>query len=408
MTDSSMARLEEPAACDEELRSQYRAIVGAQTVRRQGLSVPLLRLRPDLESPERRRRERAWRLASRRRLEDAPVLSELWQSLVAIRVEVASEAGASSYPALRRQQLGEAVSLPDAGRRTQLAVEEFVTSVLVRLHERRRLQLGLRTIRPWDLFTVPPGFPVDPLFATKCDVHAAVERALSCARYRAAVLSAAEAQPESLESDEEVEELLAHYGEAVAREEISGPAGGGAAVRDLGRIALPLLVLHGTEEAHSEKHTPTSLNRVRIRHLERRLLHWTFGAMIDAFEEWIYSYPEQVQDEDVAGAIWSSLWLRFLPAVDWSGLEDVLKVDWQHHDALFLRTGESLIRISRELQVFIARSQGPGFRAWFQGSGLTEQTEGHPLLGAASISDQDLLDVARWMEDTIEGLEGAI
>ena len=74
-----------PAAREEELRREFRSIAAAQTVHRQGNTVPIHHVSPDLESPERRRRERAWRLESRRRAEDATALSAVWDSLVRIR-----------------------------------------------------------------------------------------------------------------------------------------------------------------------------------------------------------------------------------------------------------------------------------------------------------------------------------
>ena len=392
MRDSPLDRVVGLTARNEELRTQYRLAVAARTVRRQAEWVPLQRLRPELESPERRRRERAWRVANARRLEDAPELSELWRSLVEIQAEPASRTGE-----------------PDAGRRVQLAIEEFVTSVLVRLHERRRRQLGLRTIRPWDLCTVPPGFPVEPLFATKRYAIVAADRAMSDVHYRVgAGLTAPYASADALESDAEVEDVLADYGEALVQATMPDIARSGREADVVARVALPLLVLHGTEAAHDEANAPTPLKRVRIRHLERRLLGWTFGAMIDAFEEWAYSHPDQVQDENVPGTIWSSLWLRFLPAVDWAGLEDVLNVDWQRHDALFLRPGESVNRISRELEVLKAWNHATDLGAWFQELGITDHAAAHHFPGATAIVDQDLLEVARWMEDTIEDLEGAI
>jgi oligoendopeptidase F len=127
-----------------------------------------------------------------------------------------------------------------------LAVEEWVTPVVVRLHEERRVQLGLRRFQPWDL-------PVDP----------------------AGLLS---------------------FGE---------PNRSAAEAVDDGLV--------------------------------QRILHrLTVSAMGDAFEQWAYSHPEQGADPVECSRQWRSLWLRFLPGVDWSGLDEALEIEWQRHAHLFL------------------------------------------------------------------------
>jgi oligoendopeptidase F len=408
MTDVPNGFRETPATRETELRTHFRAIAEAQTVRRPGETVELHRLYAELESPERRRRERAWRLESARRLEDAPALSELWRSLVATRAELTAEAGARSYPALRRQRIGATSMAAEDGRRAQLAVEEFVTSVLVRLHERRRRRLGLRTIRPWDLWTVPPGFSADPVFGTKGEAVEAVSRALARAGHADEIGGALEAFSGPLRSDKELGAFLAECGGAMWHAAVSDQARDGSEQKDVAGVALPLLVLHGVSNAENEENAPTPLNRARIRHLERRLLQWTFGAMIDAFEEWTCSHPLEAEHEDSLGATWSSLWLRFLPAVDWAGLEDELKFEWQRHPALFLRPGESVIRIARELEVFRGWIQATDCRTWFQALVITGRAVSDPVRNTAAISDPDLLEVARWMEDTIEELEDGL
>jgi hypothetical protein len=341
-------------------------------------------------------------------MEDAAALSDVWNSLVGIRAETTSHNGKRSGPV---PHAGEAAALllgRGARRRAQLAVEEFVTSVLVRLHERRRLQLGLRTIRPWDLYAAPPGFPTDPVFGTKAEAVAAVDTALKDVQYDAGhLLNMPIGASDPFRSDEEVEDFLADYGVALVHAGVPDPMPERRYVNEVGAVALPLLVLHGTADSKNGQSAPCPFHRARIRHLERRLLRWTFGAMIDAFEEWAYSRAAQAQDEDAAGAFWSSLWLRFLPAVDWAGLEDQLSFEWQRHEALFLNPGEAMPHMWREMEIFRSWSLATGHRTWFQELGVFgQQATGH-VPDLAPMTDQDVLDVARWIEDAIEELEGS-
>jgi oligoendopeptidase F len=402
MMDSASDKVTSLGARDEELRVVYPAAGEAQTVRWQGETVPMQRLRPALESPDRRTRERAWRVETGRWLADRPLLDELWRSLVPLRSEMAAVAGLESYPALRRRDLEYPPAVPDAGRRTQLAVEEFVTSVLVRLHERRRRQLGLRTVRPWDLLAAPPGFSAEPLFATTAEAWDAVSDALHLRHDHGSFLDSGAESCESLTSDADVEDALARFGEVLAQPAISRSRRGS---EEVAATALQLLVLHGDGGAGLAVRRPTTLARSRIRHLERVLLRWAFGAMIDAFEEWAYAHPGQVLDEGAAGAVWSSLWLRFLPAVDWAGLEQEEAGEWQRHAQLFIRPCESMVRSARELELFLSWSRATDAGAWMQDLGVFEQNSGGTYERVFEISEMDLLDTARWMEDAIEGLE---
>ena len=166
-----------------------------------------------------------------------------------------------------------------------------MTSVLVRLHERRRLQLGLRTIRPWDLYAAPPGFSTDPLFGTKGEAVAAIERALT--RVRDGADDPMDLQTvlgDPLRSDEEIERFLADYGVSLARAGVPDHPRERRDADVVAAVALPLLVLHGAPDPAGTSSASSPLHRARIRHLERCLLRWTFGAMIDAFEDWTYSH----------------------------------------------------------------------------------------------------------------------
>jgi oligoendopeptidase F len=68
--------------------------------------------------------------------------------------------------------------------------------------------------------------------------------------------------------------------------------------------------------------------RARIEHLERSLLFWPFMAVVDSFQQWVYENPASGADPQACDAKWGELWERFIPAVDWSGLETVKNTGW--------------------------------------------------------------------------------
>jgi oligoendopeptidase F len=68
--------------------------------------------------------------------------------------------------------------------------------------------------------------------------------------------------------------------------------------------------------------------RARTAHLERILVFWPYMAVVDAFQHWVYTRPEQAIDPSCCDAQWLELWQRYLPGVDWSGLEDSASTGW--------------------------------------------------------------------------------
>jgi oligoendopeptidase F len=50
---------------------------------------------------------------------------------------------------------------------------------------------------------------------------------------------------------------------------------------------------------------------------------------VDAFQHWVYTYPQAASNSDQCDEKWIELWRRFMPGVDWSGLGDELATGWQ-------------------------------------------------------------------------------
>jgi oligoendopeptidase F len=69
--------------------------------------------------------------------------------------------------------------------------------------------------------------------------------------------------------------------------------------------------------------------RARIEHLERNLLFWPYMAVVDAFQHWVYTHHFAASDPSNCDEKWDELWQRFIPGVDWSGLEEARRTGWQ-------------------------------------------------------------------------------
>jgi oligoendopeptidase F len=57
--------------------------------------------------------------------------------------------------------------------------------------------------------------------------------------------------------------------------------------------------------------------------------------VVDAFQQWVYTHPEDARDPDECDAHWSTLWDRFMPGIDFTGLEEHKATGWQRKVHIF-------------------------------------------------------------------------
>ena len=143
---------EEARLCDE-----CNSIFGAQTVEWQGKELTLRQLDLQFMDQDRSLREQAWHLLMVRRAQDRAALSAHWVELLDTRRKLAAAAGFPNYIEYRFRELGRFDYTPADSLRFHAAVEAVVVPALSRVFERRRQQLGVETLRPWDLDLDPSG-----------------------------------------------------------------------------------------------------------------------------------------------------------------------------------------------------------------------------------------------------------
>lgn len=337
-------------------------IAGAQTVEWGGKTLPLRALAPILAGDKRSARLKGWRLAAERRMEDAQAMAAIWADLIYLRRQRARIARLESYVDLAGHRSLRPPYPPATYSQFHYAVEEWVSPVLVRLHEERRQRLGGRTLRPWDmsidLTGVPSSGSRDPL-PTALDIlrrldtgwgdaiDAAAQGGLVDLSPRTAMLPAAYVAPlpvtrlpavllQTAGDESDLDELFRILGHALSLTEASHVRY--AQVRYAGRIvpeaAGMAIQLIAGEMAWQDIGAQGAACCVRM--LERFLMGWATAAMTDVFQRWAYDNPDAAADRAECERQWHNLWLRFMPGVDWTGLEKALEGDWQRHLDLFL------------------------------------------------------------------------
>ena len=82
---------------DAKLSKEYDAIIGSQTVRWEGEEITLTQLSPVMLKTDRKNREKAWKMAAKRRLEDRQSINQIWIKILKTRMSIAKNSGYSDY-----------------------------------------------------------------------------------------------------------------------------------------------------------------------------------------------------------------------------------------------------------------------------------------------------------------------
>jgi oligoendopeptidase F len=98
---------------------------------------------------------------------------------------------------------------------------------------------------------------------------------------------------------------------------------------EVASMAMELLASPYLDAQPDGFYTPEAARRFRIAHLEHILAFWPYMAVVDAFQHWVYTHHAQASDPRHCDLRWLELWRRYLPGVDWSGLDEEAMTGWQ-------------------------------------------------------------------------------
>ena len=134
-----------------ELVTEAQTINGAMTVEFEGEERTFPQMSKYLESNDRSKRQSAWMAMAERRMEDSERLSEIFDELISIRHQMATNSGFESYT----QYMFRAMHRFDYSIEDCLEFHESVESVcmpiLKKINEERCDGLGIGELSPWDV-----------------------------------------------------------------------------------------------------------------------------------------------------------------------------------------------------------------------------------------------------------------
>jgi oligoendopeptidase F len=344
---------------------KYGSIIGGLTVEIEGKELTLQQAANFLKNPDRAKREAAFIKINDKRLAHAQELDELFNKLIALRNQVALNAGFENYRDYMFAALGRFDYAPEDCFAFHAAIQQEVVPLIKQFNEKRTKELGYQ-LRPWDLEvdtqnrealepftsgsdlldkTVKCFRKVDDYFAwcietmdnmQRLDLESRKGKAPGGYNYPMAETSVPFIFMNAASSTRDVETMVHEGGHAVhsflSKDlELAAFKNCPSEVAELASMSMELISYDGQDEFYR---TPEELKRAKEEHLEGiiKVLPWI--ATIDKFQHWIYTHPKHTADE--RKLYWIELSKEFgTGMVDWSGYEQVQSYTWQKQLHLF-------------------------------------------------------------------------
>jgi oligoendopeptidase F len=351
---------------EAKLGQQYQKLSGSLTVQFRGEEKTLIQMGKFLEEPDRALRQETWQLVAQRRLQERDKFDDNFDQLIALRSQLAKNAGFDNYRDYAFKLRGRFDYTPEDCFAFHDAIEKEVVPLQRQLQAARREQLKLPALRPWDLsvdpFNRPPLKPfeqvpqmilrtqrifdqIDPGLAQgfltmrqrhlldldnrKGKAPGGYQSTLPESRLPFIFMN-------SVGQQRDVETMLheaGHAFHALATRDEPLYAYRGAPIEfcEVASMSMELLGAEFIGEFYPE---PADAQRARRTHLEGIVATFPWVATVDAFQHWIYTHPGHTRAE--RSAAWLQLMDRFGGDVDWSGQEDARANLWHKQLHIFL------------------------------------------------------------------------
>ena len=134
-----------------ELVTEAQTINGAMTVEFEGQEMTFPQMSKYLESNDRSQRQAAWMAMSSRRMEDSERLSEIFDELITIRHQMATNAGFESYTQYMFRAMHRFDYTIEDCLEFHDSVESVCMPILKKINEERCDGLGIGGLSPWDV-----------------------------------------------------------------------------------------------------------------------------------------------------------------------------------------------------------------------------------------------------------------
>jgi oligoendopeptidase F len=347
-----------------ELDQKYNQTIGRMTVEFDGATRTMPQMGRYLEENDRAVREKAWRAMNERRLKDRDAIDEIYDKMLALRHQIALNAGFPNFRDFQHRRFKRFDYSPADCMKMHDAIEAHLVPIQRRLDAERARDLTLSPLRPWDLSVDVKGRkPLRPF-------ENAQQLVDGCSRMFHAMGGGLGEMFDTMRAGDCLD-LDSRPGKApggyqyqrqysrtpfifmnaagMHRDLVTMVHEAGHAFHSILSKEDPLLEYRSspTEFAevasmsmelltlpyHGEFYSSDDCRRALRERLERFPTIMTWIATIDAFQHWIYTNPGHTRTQRTEA--WRALMKRFGNAVAWDGCEDARDAQWQRQLHLF-------------------------------------------------------------------------
>lgn len=359
-----------------KLENEYDKITGGLKTEWDGEEKNLSQLGFFLNDKDRTVRQKAWQAISDLWLGQRESLNEVYGKLLRLRQQIAHNAGLPDYRAYAFRERGRFDYTPEDCLTFHEAIETAVVPALRRILDRKKRRLGYDRLLPWDwvpekgtLVNDSGGDPLRPyqgqeaLIQHTLNIFSQLDPQLS--RYFAtmaedglldldtrtgkALGGYCSALPlrnrpfifmNGVGSHDDVQTMLHEAGHAfhvfeTAQLPLIWQTDPPMEFCEVASMSMELLAAPYLTSTHGGFYTSSQAARARIEHLEGIIAFLPYMAVVDAFQHWVYTHPQEAADSGQCDAAWDELWQRFIPDMDWAGHEESRKTGWHRKPHIF-------------------------------------------------------------------------
>ena len=353
-----------------ELVTEAQTINGAMTVEFEGEERTFPQMSKYLESNDRSQRQAAWVAMSARRMEDSERLSEIFDELVSIRHQMATNSGFESYTQYMFRAMHRFDYTIEDCLEFHDSVESVCMPILKNINKDRRDGLGIGELSPWDVNEkggsgpdihgrepLRPFETVDEMVEKLSEMFHEISSDLGGKFDKLVEMDTLDLDTRKgkapggyqyyLEKSRvpfifmnaaglqgDLETMIHEAGHAFhslycGHLELIDERDYPIEFAEVASMSMELL----TQPWWDKFYESEEADRARRAHLEgvAFLLPWI--ATIDSFQHWIYANPGHSREE--RAEVWLSIRDKFGSEMDWTGHTDFRELSWQQQGHLF-------------------------------------------------------------------------
>lgn len=348
-----------------KLGIEYNKIIGVQTVNWKGKELTIQGMRPIMQTADRPLREKLWHMSYERQLADRQQINDLWVKEMGVRTQLAKNTDLPNYRSYRWREMTRLDYTPKDCLEFHQAIEQLAVPAATRMYEKYRSRSGVASLRPWDmdLELYPIGSQPLPSYGDVDELACIAENIFNQVNPQLGAYFQTMREEELLDMANikgkapgayctnfpvtkrpfifmnavglatDVRTIIHESGHAFHNFErfrlpYAQQRNPGLEFAEVASMGMELLASPYLAVDQGGFYEPAEAARFRIKHLERILAFWPYMAVVDAFQHWVYTHAKMAANPSSCDAKWYELWMRFIPGVDWSGLEAEAMTGW--------------------------------------------------------------------------------